>query len=91
MTWGYRLDTLTSREMAELRTCGRGCAVGRCSEEARYRSAYRYVRSGRPVTVTRGLCTRHAQLFSMKHTVAWPAMARRFRRPLSSAWAELAA
>jgi hypothetical protein len=55
-------------------------------------SAYRYSRSNGPaVTASRPLCTRHARLFSMKYTLAWPAMLRRIRRQSLSDWIQLAA
>jgi len=46
---------------------------------------------GRPITVTRPLCARHARLFSMKYSQAWPGMMRRLRRPTSVGWAAMAA
>jgi hypothetical protein len=43
------------------------------------------------VTATRLLCTRHARLFSMKYTLAWPSMLRRARRQIAAVWSQLAA
>ena len=92
MAWGYRLELMGTREGARCRDSGRGCSVGGCDHVPQYRSAYRYSRvSGRAVTVTRSLCVKHARLFSMKHSLAWPNMLRRARRPLMSPWMQLAA
>lgn len=92
MAWGYRLELMGARDGARCRDDGRGCAVGNCDALPQFLSAFRYSRSnGRAVTVTRGLCMRHARLFSMKYSCAWPAMLRRPRRHITGAWAQLAA
>jgi len=96
MAWGYRLETLNARGGAERRQDGRGCSVGRCGNSPQFVSAYRYSRktgreSGRAVTVSRILCVKHARLFSMKYSLAWPTMHRRARRPMASAWMQMAA
>ena len=91
MAWGYRLEMLGGREVARFHSESRWCAVRGCCEEPRYLSAYRYVRrGGRAVTVTRPLCVKHAQRFSMKYSLAWPRFLRRVRRPTVSLF-ELAA
>ncbi|MES1172517.1 MAG: hypothetical protein ABUL77_04720 [Bacteroidota bacterium] len=85
---------MNSRDGGTGRQAGRvrGCAVGRCGESPQYLSAYRYSRkSGRAVTVSRALCAKHARLFSMKYTLAWPSMLRRARRSMTALWAQLAA
>lgn len=92
MAWGYRLELMGTRDAIRCRDDGRGCAVGKCDAVPQYVSAYRYARgNGRAVTVARGLCVRHARLFSMKYSLAWPDMMRRFRRTIASGWAQLAA
>jgi len=92
MAWGYRLSAMSSRETSRLAPDHRGCAVGRCTGSAAYLSSYRYLRSeGRPVTVNRRLCAKHAMTFSMKYSLAWPGMFRGFRRPAAVAWASMAA
>lgn len=92
MAWGYRLELLGGRDGARCREDGRGCSVGKCAGLPQYVSAYRYSRNnGRAVTVTRGLCVKHARLFSMKYSLAWPNMLRRPRRSITSAWVQLAA
>jgi hypothetical protein len=92
MAWGYRLDVMGAREAARCREDGRGCAVVRCASLPLYVSAYRYVRAaGQAVTASRPLCIKHARLFSMKYSLAWPNMLRRVRRPLTAGWTELAA
>lgn len=91
MAWGYRLDVIGAREAARCRDQQRGCSASGCGDSPQYLSAYRYSRSnGRAVTVSRPLCTRHARLFSMKYTLAWPALLRRVRRQVGT-WAQLAA
>ncbi|HEY8925229.1 MAG TPA: hypothetical protein VIU64_12665 [Polyangia bacterium] len=83
---------MSSRETARLTNDHRGCAVSRCAGAAAYLSSYRYVRSeGRPVTVNRPLCAKHAMTFSMKYSLAWPGMFRGFRRPTAASWASMAA
>jgi hypothetical protein len=92
MAWGYRLEVLGARDGVRCREDGRGCSVGKCDTVPQYQSAYRYSRvNGRAVTVTRTLCVRHARLFSMKYSLAWPDTLRRPRRSISGAWAQLAA
>lgn len=92
MAWGYRLEALTARGGAECRQDGRGCSVGHCGNSPQFVSAYRYSRkTGRAVTVSRTLCVKHARLFSMKYSLAWPTMLRRPRRPMTSVWTQLAA
>jgi len=92
MAWGYRLSAISSRETTRLAHDDRGCAVGRCTGSAGYLSSYRYLRSeGRPVTVNRPLCAKHAMTFSMKYSLAWPGMFRGIRRPAAVAWASMAA
>jgi hypothetical protein len=92
MAWGYRLGTLNGREGTRLRTQHKDCSVAVCGGEPRYLSAYRYSRlDGRAVTVTRSLCTRHARLFSMKYSLAWPDMLRKPKRALATVWTALAA
>ena len=92
MAWGYRLSAISSRETTRLAHDDRGCAVGRCTGSAGYLSSYRYLRSeGRPVTVNRPLCAKHAMTFSMKYSLAWPGMFRGIRRPSAVAWASMAA
>ena len=87
MAWGYRLEGLGSRSAARHRETGRECAVGACATSPLYTSSYRYMRKqGRVVTVTRNLCAKHAMLFSMKYSVAWPGMFRRIRRPAAATW-----
>jgi hypothetical protein len=91
MAWGYRLEVIGAREAARCRDKGRGCSASRCGDSPQYVSAYRYSRSnGRAVTATRPLCTKHARLFSMKYSLAWPDMLRRARRQVA-AWIQLAA
>jgi len=81
-----------SREVSRCHEDERGCAASRCQGSPIYVSSYRYVRAGgRPITVTRPLCARHARLFSMKYSQAWPGMMRRLRRPTSVGWAAMAA
>ena len=83
MAWGYRLEILGAREVSRAREWGRGCSVAHCPETPHFVSAYRYVRAtGRPVTVNRPLCVKHARRFSMRWGLAWPDMLRKFRRPL---------
>lgn len=88
MAWGYRLEQLNGHTGAghKGKWC---CSVRGCGGEPRFLSAYRYVRaSGRAVTATRPLCVRHAQRFSMRHSVAWPTrMLRRPRRTTPLVWA----
>jgi hypothetical protein len=92
MAWGYRLEVMGARETARCREDGRGCAVSRCQALPLYNSAYRYARAaGRLVTTTRPLCGRHARLFSMKFSLAWPSLSRRARRPVAAGWTQLAA
>ena len=92
MAWGYRLEVIGAREGARCREDGRTCSAPGCGVSPQYMSAYRYTRSsGTPVTATRALCIRHARLFSMKYSLAWPDMLRRVRRPISVVWAQLAA
>ena len=92
MAWGYRLEGLGSRSAARHREAHRQCAVGSCATCPLYVSSYKYARSeGRVVTVTRPLCTKHAMLFSMKYSLAWPGMFRRVRRPAAVTWMALAA
>lgn len=99
MAWGYRLGMLHGREGIRPRGPQRkdevktlACSASHCADTPRYLSAYRYSRvDGRAVTVTRPLCTRHARLFSMKYTLAWPQMRRRSSRPPVAAWTALAA
>jgi len=92
MTWGYRLEVLAGREALHVRTHGKSCSVGRCGESPQFLSAYRYRRAtGRAVTVSRPLCTKHARTFSMKYSLAWPDMIRRVRRAAIAVWAQLAA
>jgi hypothetical protein len=96
MAWGYRLGMLHGREgirtRAQRKSGHEACSVSRCQDAPRYVSAYRYSRvDGRAVTVTRPLCTRHARLFSMKHTLAWPHMRRKSNGAPVSAWTALAA
>jgi hypothetical protein len=92
MAWGYRLEVLAAREAARCRDDGRGCSAARCGDSPQYLSAYRYSRSNGPaVTASRPLCTKHARLFSMKYTLAWPNMLRRARRQSISGWIQLAA
>ena len=68
------------------------CSVPNCHGEPKYLSAYRYSRlDGRAVTVARPLCVRHARLFSMKYSLAWPNMLRKPKRPLAIAWTAQAA
>ena len=86
MAWGYRLEVLGSRDGARCREDGKGCSVGQCDALPQYLSAYRYSRvNGRAVTVTRTLCVKHARLFSMKYSLAWPGMFRGIRRPATVA------
>jgi hypothetical protein len=93
MAWGYRLEVLSARDGARCRDNGRGCSVSRCGESPQFMSAYRYARSsGAAVTTSRPLCVGHARLFSMKHSLAWPAMLlRRTRRSITVAWNQMAA
>ncbi len=92
MAWGYRLEVLGAREGARCREEGRGCSVGKCGVSPQYISAYRYTRSeARAVTVNRPLCVKHARLFSMKYSLAWPDTLRRVRRSIAVVWAQLAA
>jgi hypothetical protein len=92
MAWGYRLELMGAKEGALCREDGRGCSTGRCGNSPQFLSAYRYSRaSGRAVTVSRPLCVKHARLFSMKYSLAWPDLLRRVRRSVSVAWAQLAA
>ena len=96
MAWGYRLESMGSRSVARHREALRSCAVGSCPAFPAYLSAYKYSRtqpqgSVRVVTVTRPLCGKHAMLFSMKYTVAWPGVFRRLRRPTVTSWTALAA
>jgi hypothetical protein len=96
MAWGYRLESMGSRSVARHREALRSCAVGTCPAFPAYVSSYKYSRGQsqgnvRVVTVTRPLCGKHAMLFSMKYTVAWPGVFRRLRRPSVSSWAALAA
>ena len=98
MAWGYRLESMGSRTAARHREALRSCAVGSCPTFPCYVSSYKYSRAqpqgqgnARVVTVTRPLCGKHAMLFSMKYTVAWPGVFRRLRRPSVSSWTALAA
>ncbi len=96
MAWGYRLEPMGSRSAARHREALRSCAVGSCPAFPAYLSSYKYSRAqtqgvARVVTVTRPLCGKHAMLFSMKYTVAWPGVFRRLRRASVSSWAALAA
>ena len=92
MAWGYRLEVIGARAAARCRDEGRGCSVGRCGDSPQYVSAYRYSRSnGSAVTASRPLCIKHARLFSMKYTLAWPNMLRRARRQSAPGWIQLAA
>lgn len=92
MAWGYRLEMMGGRDGARCREDGRGCSVGKCHALPQYSSAFRYSRGGGgAVTVTRVLCVKHARLFSMKYSLAWPDMLRRPRRFITGAWAQLAA
>jgi len=92
MAWGYRLEPMGSRSAVRHREALRSCAVGTCPAFPGYVSSYKYSRTqGRVVTVTRPLCGKHALLFSMKYTVAWPGVFRRLRRPSVSSWTALAA
>jgi hypothetical protein len=92
MAWGYRLGTLNGREGNRLRAPHKDCSVAACGAEPRYLSAYRYSRlDGRAVTVTRSLCIKHARLFSMKYSLAWPDTLRKPKRSLATVWTALAA
>ena len=91
MAWGYRLEGMGSRTAARHRQAQRSCAVGPCAAFPGYISSYKYSRVQRVVTVTRHLCSKHAILFSMKYTVAWPGVFRRVRRPSATTWTALAA
>lgn len=97
MAWGYRLELMVGREGARVRqekTPGRacGCSIAKCENFPQYLAAYRYSRAnGRAVTASRTLCVKHARLFSMKFSLAWPDMLRRPRRAITGAWAQLAA
>ena len=92
MAWGYRLESMGAREAGLHREQDRGCSVGGCAATPQFLSAYRYVRAqGGAVTATRLLCVRHARLFSMKYSLAWPDMLRRSRRSLTAVWTALAA
>ena len=92
MAWGYRLEGMGSREAARGKDGARGCSVGACDHPPQFLSAYRYMRAdGRAVTATRTLCVRHARLFSMKYSLAWPDMMRRPRRSLTAVWTAMAA
>ena len=51
-------------------------------DPARWRSEWKRLRP---------LCGKHAMLFSMKYTVAWPGVFRRIRRASASSWTALAA
>ena len=86
------MESMGSRSAARHRQALRSCAVGTCQAFPAYVSSYKYARAqGRVVSVTRPLCGKHAMLFSMKYTVAWPGVFRRLRRPSVSSWAALAA
>lgn len=92
MAWGYRLEVIGARGAVRRRGEARGCSAAGCGDSPQYLSAYRYSRSnGTAVTATRLLCTRHARLFSMKYTLAWPDMLRRARRQIAAVWSQLAA
>lgn len=81
MAWGYRLSVVASREAARFEEQHRACAIGHCGGAIAYASSFRYVRgNGRPITVVRPLCAKHAMTFSMKYSLAWPGMFRGLRR-----------
>jgi hypothetical protein len=92
MAWGYRIEVLNAREAGRCRDAGRGCSAGKCGDSPQFLSVYRYARvGGRAITASRPLCVKHARLFSMKFSLAWPDRLKRVRRPLAGVWGQLAA
>jgi hypothetical protein len=74
-SWGHTIRALTADEVERSKRLGYAkCAAGKCREQRRYVTTYKYVtgRAGRVSSAQRELCGDHAAKFCRKHGLEFP-------------------